>query len=344
MKLADVVCLGEALIDFVALEACSDVGAASGFLKAPGGAPANVAVGIARLGRTSSFLGKVGDDPFGRFLANTFAEAGVDVSGVVFDAKHRTGLAFVSLTDQGERDFCFFRNPSADRTYSESELDLDAIDTCKAFHFGSITLIDAVASKATLAAARRARTAGKLISYDPNLRVPLWPSLLAAQKGMQRGMPLADIVKVSEEELAFLSSKTAKLPDTCPTPELTDQYARKLLKKFPNIAILSVTRGPNGCAWWTRTGLVGSLNGLPVQAVDTTGAGDGFVAGLLVGLLNLFSTANEPLCTAQLDQLTQSQLERLFTRANAVGALTTTRKGAIPALPTAEMLDRFLAG
>jgi len=327
----DIVCLGEALIDFVALEACTDVGAAAGFIKAPGGAPANVAVGVARLGRTCAFLGKVGDDPFGRFLGRTIQEAGVDISGMVFDPVHRTGLAFVSLTDSGERDFCFFRNPSADMTYSIPEVDLGLITGCRIFHFGSITMIDRAAKAATLHAMNSARAAGNIISYDPNLRPPLWPSLKVARRVILSAMSGSDIVKVSEEELAFLFSAEAELPESRPELGDTKKHALRLLKRHPNIAILAVTRGAEGCLWWTRAGEHGALSGHKVTAVDTTGAGDGFVAGMLTALLDL---AMKPLDSAALGNLPNKDLGQIFARANAVGAIATTRKGAIPALPT----------
>ena len=335
--MAEVVCLGEALIDFVALESGVGVGEASGFVKAPGGAPANVAVGVAKLGRSSAFLGKVGDDPFGRFLAQTFAEAGVDTSGMVFDPYHRTGLAFVSLATNGERDFCFFRNPSADMTYTPEELDHDRITAGKIFHYGSITLIEEPARTTTLAAIETARQAGLLLSYDPNLRPPLWSDLAIARNGILEAMPFADMVKVSEEELAFLMGSEAMLP-TSEVPEAeTAGYAKRLLQRFPNITLLAVTRGHRGSAWWRRDGLHGSSEGRTVQAVDTTGAGDGFVAGLLVGLLERDWTS-----ATALANLDQTALESLFHVANAVGALTSTRKGAIPALPTTVELKAFL--
>ncbi len=344
--MADIVCLGEALIDFVALEPCSDVGDASGFVRAAGGAPANVAVGAARLGCSCAFLGKVGDDPFGRFLGRTFAESGVDIRGMVFDHDLRTGLAFVSLAENGERDFCFFRNPSADTTYTADELDIAAIDSCRIFHFGSITLIDSSPKLATISAVNRAREAGKLISYDPNLRPPLWPSLSEAQAAILETANLVDMVKVSEEELSFLVSKTAELPQSTPSESETAANAAQFMQKFPQISLLAVTRGARGCIWWTAKGLRGSHPGFTVLPVDTTGAGDGFVAGLLSGILALGvkdkSERNDR--RALLSGIDESSINALFARANAVGAITTTRKGAISALPTTAELKQFIAG
>jgi len=332
--MADLVCIGEALIDFVAMEPCTDVGASIGFLRAPGGAPANVAVAAARLGCPSAFLGKVGDDPFGRFLARTIAAAGVNIEGMVFAPRHRTGLAFVSLGPSGERDFCFFRNPSADMTYTPEELCIPLIDGCKAIHFGSITLIDPAPRRATLAAVSHARSAGKLVSYDPNLRPPLWSSLADARKRIFEGMRLADLVKVSMEELNFLFNSDMAV--NC--ADQTDLHSRALLllKKFPGIKLLTVTFGPDGSAWFSRSGASGRLAGFSVEAVDTTGAGDGFIGAVISGLLSkgilssLLGEAAEPLITD------------IVRRANAVGAIATTQKGAIPAMPDNATVDQFL--
>lgn len=333
--MAEVVCLGEALIDFVAQDTCEDVGQASGFLRAPGGAPANVAVGVARLGHSSAFLGKVGADPFGRFLARTFAEAGVDTGGMVFDPKRRTGLAFVTEPPEGmPHDYCFFRNPSADMTYATGELDRTYLAAGKIFHYGSISLIDYVPRLTTYAAIKAARAAGMLISYDPNLRPPLWPSLKQARITILRAMRFADIVKVSEAELAFLLHDS----DAFPVPEMGEWQtaASHFLHTFRNIALLVVTRGAQGCGWKTRHNIVGQHAGYKVPFVNGTGAGDGFVAGLLTGLLAMDITSR-----TKLDSLDAIRLQALCARANAVGALTTTKEGAIPALPTAEALAHF---
>ncbi|MBA3871503.1 MAG: hypothetical protein H0X30_20350, partial [Anaerolineae bacterium] len=183
-----VVCLGELLIDFVALEHGVGVGEASGFKKAPGGAPANVAVAVARLGHPSAFLGQVGDDPFGHYLAGVLAEDKVDVSGLRFSAEARTALAFVSLRADGERSFMFYRNPSADMLMRPEDVALDVLKGKQIFHFGSITLIKEPSRSATVKAAEAARDAGLIISYDPNLRLALWSDAEAARAGMLSGL------------------------------------------------------------------------------------------------------------------------------------------------------------
>jgi fructokinase len=314
---ASIVCLGEALIDFVAdvpgvtLEECP------GFRKAAGGAPANVAVGLARLGVSAAFAGKVGDDPFGRFLEHTLAGAGVDTSPMRFDREARTGLAFVSLTAGGERDFVFFRHPSADMRLCADELPPDLFEQARGFHFGSITLIVEPSRGATLAAAERARAHGCLVSYDPNLRLPLWPSPEAAREQALAAMPLADLVKVSAEEVEFFVGGPSA------------QGARALLAMGPRL--VCVTYGADGCEAFWRGGSL-AAPGFRVAAVDTTGAGDGWTAGLLARLAEGAGDlpAGGP------------GLEAALRFANAVGALTCTAKGAIPALPERAAVESFL--
>jgi fructokinase len=315
----DVIALGEMLIDFVATQSGVDLADAPGFVKAPGGAPANVAVGLARLGVSSAFMGQVGDDAFGRFLAQTLKENDVDVSALHFSTAARTALAFVSLSAEGERDFMFYRHPSADMLYTPQQVDGDAalIRSAKIFHFGSISLIDEPARSATLRAIEIAREAGLLISYDPNLRMPLWPSADAAREGMRLGWAHADVVKASEEELVFVSGKDDLLTGSCKVWQ-------------PQMRLLVITRGAKGCAYFTPE-FSGEAPGFEVNVVDTTGAGDGFVAGLLQRLLaETGAFADEP------------RLRRACRFANAVGALTTTERGAIPALPDMQRVQSFV--
>lgn len=313
--MSDVLCLGEALIDFVANVSGVTVEEAPGFLKAPGGAPANVACSVAKLGTSCAFLGKVGDDPFGRFLANTFERAGVDTSTVLFDRSARTGLAFVSLTADGDRDFAFWRNPSADMLLGVDELPVAAIQGAKAFHFGSITLIQEPSRGATLEAVRLARQAKALISYDPNLRLSLWPSADAARVGMLEGLPYADFVKVAEEELEFIFGSA-------------DIEAGIARIREAGAALVAVTRGAEGSVLSDGTTTV-EHPGYRVDTVDTTGAGDGFVGAVLDTLVR----------RGGIRGFAPEELERLSRFANAVGALATTAKGAIPAMPTREAAE-----
>lgn len=322
--MTDVVCLGEALIDFIPLESGVSLMEVSGFRKAPGGAPANVAAGLSRLGKTSAFVGKVGDDPFGRFLEKTFADSGVDTSRMLFDPFVRTGLAFVSLTSEGVPEFMFYRNPSADMLLSPGELDRDFIRSARAFHYGSITLIGEPSKSATEAAIRCAVEGRLLISYDPNLRKPLWPGLEQAKEQMLAAMVYPHVVKVSEEELAFLSG----------TLDLSDGSSR-LMSAYPNIRLLAVTLGSEGCYYRTAKA-ENRLQAFSVQVVDTTGAGDGFVAGMLSQLLDAVASPDE------ISDLDEARLREVFRFANAVAALTTTKPGAISALPSLQAVQELI--
>jgi fructokinase len=312
----DVIACGELLIDFVATEAGMTLAQASVFKKAPGGAPANVAVGVARLGRRAGFLGQVGEDEFGHFLADTLHANGVDIGGLGFSNQARTALAFVSLLENGERDFMFYRHPSADMLWRPEDVDQSYIEQARIFHYGSISLIHEPSRSATLAALDHAQKKGVLISYDPNLRLSLWPSPEAAKTGMLAGWQHANIIKVSEEELYFLSDDHD-----------LEGAVRSLWHE--HLRLLVITQGKDGCTYFLP-GHSGHVPGFSVIPKDTTGAGDGFVAGLLSGLL------------AGDLSLDITVIERALQLGNAVGALTTTQIGAISALPFRTDVDAFL--
>lgn len=307
----DVVCFGEMLIDFVPTTNGLSLAEAPAFKKAAGGAPANVAVGIARLGGSSAFIGKVGADEFGYMLADILKQNNVNSRGMRFDPGARTALAFVTLKDNGEREFMFYRNPSADMLLEETELDFDIIKEAKIFHYGSISLITEPCKSAHVAAAKAAKDAGVLISYDPNLRLPLWPSAESAREGILSIWDTADIIKISEEEISFLTKGEDPYDDA---------VARKLF--HPNLKLLLVTEGPDGCRYYSKE-FNGRVNGLKVDAIDTTGAGDAFVAGILSQLATDLSLLQD-----------ESRLREALKFANACGALTVMERGAIPALPS----------
>ncbi|MQL96012.1 hypothetical protein Taro_028682 [Colocasia esculenta] len=315
-----VVCFGEMLIDFVPTVNGISLAEAPAFKKAPGGAPANVAVGIARLGGSSAFIGKVGEDEFGYMLANILKENNVNNKGMRFDPGARTALAFVTLRSDGEREFMFYRNPSADMLLEESELDIDIITKAKIFHYGSISLITEPCKSAHLAAAKAAKDAGVLLSYDPNLRLPLWSSAENAREGILSIWDTADVIKISEEEISFLTKGEDPYDDA---------VVRKLF--HPNLKLLLVTEGRDGCRYYSKD-FSGRVGGLQVNAVDTTGAGDAFVAGFLYHL------ASDLLLLKDEDRLREA-----LKFANACGALTVTERGAIPALPSRQaVLDALL--
>ncbi|KAI5559400.1 hypothetical protein POPTR_017G126300v4 [Populus trichocarpa] len=314
-----VVCFGEMLIDFVPTISGLSLADAPAFKKAPGGAPANVAVGIARLGGSSAFIGKVGEDEFGYMLAEILKENNVNSEGMRFDPGARTALAFVTLRSDGEREFMFYRNPSADMLLQEAELDLDLIRKAKILHYGSISLITEPCKSAHIAAAKAAKNAGVVLSYDPNLRLPLWPSAESAREGILSIWDTADIIKISEEEISFLTKGE-------------DPYDDAVVRKLchPNHKLLLVTEGPEGCRYYTKE-FNGRVKGLKVDAVDTTGAGDAFVAGILSQLAKDLSLLQN-----------EDRLREALMFANACGALTVKGRGAIPALPTREAVHNAI--
>ncbi len=314
-----VVCHGELLIDFVPTVSGVDLIEAPAFKKAAGGGVANVSVGLARLGVSSGFMGQVGDDPFGHFLAQTLDEKGVDTSTLCFSGEARTMLAFVALKADGERDFIFYRNPSADMLYRPDQVDQAYVRDATLLHVSSISTISEPARSATLLAIETARSAGRLVSFDPNLRLNLWPSADAAREGILRLWPLAHIIKAGDEELTFLTGET-------------DFHRAAEQLWHPNLKVLLVTHGREGSTYITPT-FTGSVPGFRVASVDTTGAGDGFMAAALKGLLERADAYDNPATLADICRY-----------ANAVGAITTTERGGIPALPTAEAVEDFLRG
>ncbi|RRT69860.1 hypothetical protein B296_00012789 [Ensete ventricosum] len=313
-----VVSFGEMLIDFVPTVSGVSLAEAPGFMKAPGGAPANVAIAVARLGGRCAFVGKLGDDEFGRMLAAILRKNGVDDSGVTFDAGARTALAFVTLRADGEREFMFYRNPSADMLLTEAELNLDLIRKAAVFHYGSLSLITEPCRSAHLKAMEVAKEAGALLSYDPNLRLPLWPSAAEARKQILSIWDQADIIKVSDVELEFLTGQES----------VEDEVAMQLRR--PTLKLLLVTLGEKGCKYYTED-FHGIVESFAVKQIDTTGAGDAFVGALLRRIVQDQSVLQD-----------ERRLRELLRFANACGAITTTKKGAIPALPNASAAMQFL--
>ncbi|KVH14836.1 Carbohydrate kinase PfkB [Cynara cardunculus var. scolymus] len=299
-----VVCFGEMLIDFVPDTAGVSLAESQGFIKAPGGAPANVACAIAKLGGSAAFVGKVGKDEFGYMLTDILKKNGVNTDGVLFDEHARTALAFVTLKKDGEREFMFYRNPSADMLLKESELKMDMIKKANIFHYGSISLITEPCRSAHMAAMKAAKQAGVLLSYDPNVRLPLWPSADAARTGIKSIWKEADFIKVSDDEVEFLTQKSADNED-----------AVKSLW-HDGLKLMVVTDGEKGCRYYTKAcpSFKGKVPGCKVKAIDTTGAGDAFVGSLLA-----------------------------LAFSNACGAICTTKKGAIPALPTTSDAQALLS-
>ncbi|KAF5732317.1 fructokinase-7 isoform X1 [Tripterygium wilfordii] len=316
-----VICFGEMLIDFVPTVNGVSLAEAPAFTKAPGGAPANVAVGISRLGGSSAFIGKVGDDEFGYMLSDILKQNSVNNSGVRYEPTARTALSFVTLRADGEREFLFFRHPSADMLLHEAELDINLLKQARIFHYGSISLIAEPCRSAQHAAISIAKKSGSILSYDPNLRLALWPSPEAARENIMSIWDQADIIKINEDEISFLTGGD--------DPNDDNVVLEKLF--HPNLKLLIVTEGSEGCRYYTQE-FKGRVPGIKVKAIDTTGAGDAFVSGILNNLasdVNLFRD--------------EKRLREALLFANACGAITTTERGAIPALPTRQAVLQLLS-
>jgi fructokinase len=305
----DVTAMGELLIDFTQ-NGVSEQGN-NLFEANPGGAPCNVLAMLNKLGKKTAFIGKVGDDLFGRSLAKVVSKVGIDTSGLVADPSSRTTLAFVQNFSNGDRDFSFYRNPGADQMITSSEVRMDIIKNSKVFHFGTLSLTDEPARRATQAAVEAAMEAKVLISFDPNFRPMLWHSMEDAKTQIAWGCSRCNVLKIAEEELAFLTEK-----DT-----LVDGIDF-LREQFPNINLILVTKGKNGSEGFFRDIHVSVPSYLKVKTIDTTGAGDTFCGSCLAYLLD-----------HDLETLTEKQLISMLKFANAAASLVTTKKGALLSMP-----------
>ena len=312
-------CIGELLIDFVSTTPDVTLAEAPGFVKAPGGAPANVAVGLAKLGVDAGFIGKVGADPFGDFLTETLQQNNVDTTYLIAGETSRTTLAFVATRSDGMKDITFYRHPGADIQLSPDEIDVDYIQSAELFHYGSVSLSHSPTREATLKAIQSAKSAGAFISYDPNLRLMLWDNANDAKHWIWEVMPYADVVKISEEEWEFVTGDV-KLK----------QGIERILGL--GVKLLVVTLGERGC-YYTNGNAEGSVEGFAVEVVDTLGAGDAFVAAMLTQLMT----------HADLASLEKDRLDSIMRYANAAGALATQKIGVIPALPMAQEIERFIS-
>jgi fructokinase len=316
----DIVCLGELLVDMFPAELGRRLVEVSAFRPKPGGAPANVAVAAVRLGARSAFIGKVGDEAFGHHLADVLRQEGVDVRGMRFDEEARTGMAFIAMPDENTSEFVFYRNPGADMRLRADELDRELLQEARAFHFGSLSLGQEPSRSATMEAVRVAREAGALISFDVNYRPTLWNSPQEAYDRIMATVPHVDLLKVNEVELALLAGS-----------EDLDAASKALLEQGPDLCV--VTLGPEG-SYFQVAGGGEHVPPFKVQTVDATGCGDAFVAGLLCQLV---------VGAEWREQLSPARMREVLRYANAVGALTALTQGVIPALPTADQVDEFLA-
>ena len=317
-KQFDVVALGELLVDFTQ-NGVSGQGNLL-FEANPGGAPANVLAMLRKLGKRCAFIGKVGKDSFGDMLAKTVEEAGIDISGLRRDADIPTTLAVVHTFPNGDRDFSFYRKPGADILLRADELDETLLKDCRIFHFGTLSLTDEPCKSATVKAYELAKAAGALISFDPNLRPPLWKSEADAKAAIEWGLARCDILKISDNEIEFMTGETD-----------FDKGAAILKERFPQIRLLNVTAGGDGSFSYYGGKRVFvpacKLGGV----IETTGAGDTFCASVLNFVLE-----------HGLDELIEQDMTAMLRFANTAAYIVTTKKGAIRSMPEREQVEELL--
>lgn len=309
-KKYDVIALGELLIDFT-MNGQSEQGN-NMFEACPGGAPCNVLALLNKMGKKTAFIGKVGKDQFGALLRDTITEAGIDASNLMVDENVNTTLAFVHTFPDGDREFSFYRNPGADMMLTADEVNPEVVKDTKVFHFGTLSMTHEGVREATKKAVETAKANGCLVSFDPNLRPPLWSSLDLAKEQMEYGFGKCDILKISDNEIQFVSGK-----------EDYDEGIAYLQETY-NIPLILLTMGKDGSRAYYK-GMRVERPGFSVKAIETTGAGDTFCGNSLNYLVD-----------HDFENLTEEQLGEMLTFANAAAALVTTKKGAIKAMPVKE--------
>lgn len=314
----DVTAMGELLIDFIQ-NGQSPQGNPL-FEANPGGAPCNVLAMLSKLGYKTAFIGKVGDDNFGKTLGETIEQCGISAEGLVYDKKVNTTLALVHTFADGDRDFSFYRKPGADIMLEEKEIQWKLIEDCRIFHFGSLSLTDEPAAAATKAAVAFAKSAGKLISFDPNLRPPLWDDLEQAKEAIWYGIENCDILKIADNEIQWLTGK-----------EDYDEGA-EAIKNRSHVKVLNVTLGKEGSISYYNGKKVTGRPFPSAHTIDTTGAGDTFCANVLGYILQ-----------HGIDNLSEEQLEEMLLLANAAASIVTTRKGAIRSMPERTEIEARMA-
>ena len=316
-KKYDVTALGELLIDF-AVNGESEQGNQL-FEACPGGAPCNVLAMLNKLGRKTAFIGKVGDDQFGKLLKDTITNTGIEAKGLVMDQDIHTTLAFVHTFPDGDREFSFYRKPGADMMLKEEEVDYDLIRQSKVFHFGTLSMTDEPVKTATKRALSVAKEAGCMITFDPNLRPPLWKTLDEAKEQMEYGFENCDVLKISDNEIQFVSGE-----------EDYDKGIKYLQEKY-QIPLIFLTMGKEGSRAYYKNLRV-EQPGFTVKAIETTGAGDTFGACALNYVLENGITG-----------LSEEQLYEMLEFANGASSLITTKKGALRVMPTKEDVETFIS-
>ena len=311
-----IITIGEALIDFIPNKKGCSLKEVVGFERVAGGAPANVAAVVSKLGGKSNFISQLGEDAFGDYIIDELNKVNVDTSYVLRTNKANTGLAFVSLKEDGNRDFSFYRNPSADMLLNESEINKEWFNDCHSLHFCSVDLIDCPMKEAHKKAIDCAIDNNSIISFDPNVRLPLWESPEACRKAILEFLPLANIVKISDEELEFITG-------------ISDEAKALEFLLQGDVEVIIYTKGTNGAEFITKERKVFSPS-FRVQAQDTTGAGDSFIGSFL------YQVAEDDNTLESLVNLSEEKIKEILTFSNATAALTVCKRGAIGALPTKE--------
>ena len=313
----DVIALGELLIDF------TEYGRSNRgnklFEANPGGAPCNVLALLQKLGKKTAFIGKVGDDQFGRMLCETIDSIGIDSKNLIFDKEIPTTLAFVGKTADGDREFSFYRNPGADMMLREEEVMDELLANTKILHFGTLSMTHETVRKTTLSAVKKAKKNGAIISLDPNLREPLWQSLDEAKRQMKSAISYCDILKISDNEIEFLTGETD-----------FDEGVKKIRSEY-DIPLICVTMGKDGSIAYYKDKKITAKAFLQDNVVDTTGAGDTFCGCVL-----------SYVCEHGLDNLTEKQLLTMLEFANAAASIVTTRAGAILSMPSVKEVEELL--
>jgi len=312
----DVLAIGELLIDFTPF---SGEEGKKCFEENAGGAPPNVLAMITKMGGKAAFIGKVGDDEFGRDLSEVLIKNDIDVSGLVFSKDIPTTLAFVHLFENGDRDFSFYRNPGADIMLEKYEIDYELIESAKIVHFGSLSFTNQPCKDSVIAAIEYAKNKGKIISYDPNYRAPLWESEKDALEGMKIGLKYCDIIKMSEEEAEMLTGHKD-----------FDSAGNAMLKD--GIKLVLITQGAEGSYFYHKNGS-GMVKSFEVNCIDATGAGDAFMGAMLFQISD---------SGKKLDEFRKEEIVKMLRLANAAGGLCTQKRGGIPGMPKRSEVEELL--
>jgi fructokinase len=316
--------IGEVLIDFIPLQKGRALKDVVSFERAPGGAPANVAAAVAKFGGSASMITKLGIDSFGDFLLEQLEEAGVKTDKITRTKEANTGLAFVSLREDGERDFSFYRNPSADLLLTKEEIDENWFSSGDILHFCSVDLVESPMKQAHVKAIQSAKSKGGIISFDPNVRLPLWNDPKECRNTILEFVPMVHLVKISDEELEFITG--------------ISNIEEAIASLFTgDVKAVIFTKASKGADLYLKDKKYEST-GYHVDVQDTTGAGDAFIGGLLYQLLD------KQVTQLNLEKTLENQHQSILAFANASGALTTTGKGAISSLPTKEEVDGLVHG